>query len=236
MESIGQNRLLNLMLRADAGFSKLIEEIHLEQRRVISYANEVPSYVYFPLSCVASVIIVMREGQTAESATIGNEGMTGISAMLAGPSMPAETIIQVEGDAVRASAPRLKQLVDGSPRLRQLVDHFILALISQISQSAACNRLHTVEERAARWLLMTSDRVGALEFRITHEFLASMLGVRRTTTTLAVGALQTAGMIRYYRNFMTIIDRPGLEDIACECYDVIRQEHERLLGYSAFPE
>src|SRR6266550_6643883 len=140
MESVGQNRLLNLMLGADAGFGKLVEDAHLEQRRIVSHANEVPSHVYFPLTCVASVIVVMREGQTAEAATIGNEGMTGISVVLSGPSMPGETIIQVEGDAARVSAPRLKQFADGRPSIRRLADHYVLALISQISQSAACNR------------------------------------------------------------------------------------------------
>jgi len=178
---------------------------------------------------------VMKEGQTAEAATVGNEGMTGISVVLGGPSQPGETIIQVEGDAARVAAPRINAMVNENPAMRRLLDHYILAVISQISQSAACNRLHSVEERAARWLLMTADRVGASEFALTHEFLSSMLGVRRTSTTLAVGALQSAGILRYSRNHMSIVNRQGLEEVACECYEVVRQEYERLLGYGRGP-
>jgi CRP-like cAMP-binding protein len=233
MDSLPQNRLLGLFLKAEKGLDELIEEVHLEQHYVVSRPNEVPSYVYFPLSCVASVIVVMREGQTAEAATIGNEGMTGISALLSGPSQPGETIIQVEGDAARIVAPRISAMVEANPALRRLVHHYVLAVISQISQSAACNRLHSVEERAARWLLMTADRVRSNEFRLTHDFLSTMLGVRRTSTTLAVAALQTAGMLRYSRNHMSIVNRQGLEEVACECYEVIRQEYERLFGYGS---
>jgi CRP-like cAMP-binding protein len=233
MENSSRNRLLGLLLKTDAGLRPLLEEVHLEQHYVVSRPHEVPSYVYFPLGCVASVIVVMKEGQTAEAATIGNEGMTGISVVLSGPSQPGETIIQVEGDAARVAATRISAMVNENPAMRRLVDHYVLAVVSQISQSAACNRLHSVEERAARWLLMTADRVGADEFRLTHEFLSTMLGVRRTTTTLAVGALQTAGMLRYSRNQMRIVNRQALEEVACECYEVVRQEYERLLGYGS---
>jgi CRP-like cAMP-binding protein len=231
MEKSRKNRLLELMLSSNSGLANAVEDIHMEQAYLVSRPNEVPGHVYFPITCVASVIVVMREGQTSEVATIGNEGMTGISVLLSGPSMPGETIIQVEGEAARIASHRIRAFMDEDPGIRRLGNHYILALISQITQSSACNRLHAVEERAARWLLMTADRVGSTQFRLTHEFLSTMLGVRRTTTTLAVGALQTAGMISYRRNQMSIVNRRALEDVACECYDVIKQEYERLLGF-----
>src|SRR5437879_4527133 len=144
MEHFSRNRLLRLLLKSDSGLEQLVEEVHLEQHHVLSRPNEVPSYVHFPLGCVASVIVVMKEGQTAEAATIGNEGMTGISVLLGGPSQPAETVIQVEGDAGRIAAPRISALANENPAIRRLLNRYVLAVISQISQSAACNRLHSV--------------------------------------------------------------------------------------------
>jgi CRP-like cAMP-binding protein len=144
--------------------------------------------------------------------------------------IPYRCLVQVEGDAWRLSAETFRQLVDERPILRRTLLRYTQYLLDSVSQSVACNRIHTLEERAARWLLMTHDRVQGATFELTHEFLSQMLGVRRAGVTVAMGALQAAGIVRYMRGRLTVLDRPRLEEASCSCYAITRSALDRLLG------
>jgi CRP-like cAMP-binding protein len=184
---------------------------------------------------VVSLVTPLEDGAIVEVATVGNEGIVGVPLVLGG-SLAVRAISQVAGWVVRMDAATFLKEVERDGPLREIVNDYLQALFGQISQAAACNRLHSNEERLSRWLLMSHDRVGVDEFGITHEFLGQMLGSRRATVTLSAGILQAAGLIRYHRGQITIIDRPGLESVSCECYGVIKMEldsvvekaHERL--------
>lgn len=186
----------------------------------------------FPISCVLSTLAQGARGELVEVATIGNEGMAGVSLFLAvDQSATLETFAQVPGEALVLSAENFKRHLAEIPRLHEVLGHYTQALFTQISQSAACNRLHPATERMSRWLLMTHDRVGKDDFELTHEFLAQMLGVRRATVSEVAAGLQREGLIQYARGRIHITDRAALEDRACECYRIIRQEYKRLLGF-----
>ncbi len=188
------------------------------------------AHVYFPLSGVFSMVATMDDGAIMEVATIGSEGMVGLPAFLGAGTSPLTTFAQVEGEALRLAAATLRELAGPGSRLHDRLQRYTQALFILTAQSVACNRLHPVEARCGRWLLMTHDRVGGAQFPLTHEFLAQMLGVRRASVTEVAGRLQTAGLIRYQRGVITVLDRPGLEASACECYRGIRGELDRLLG------
>ncbi|MGA7988034.1 MAG: Crp/Fnr family transcriptional regulator [Candidatus Dormiibacterota bacterium] len=190
--------------------------------------GEVIRWVHFPLDGVISFVTPLADGDVVEVATIGNEGIVGVP-LVAGGSLVVRAISQVGGHALRMAAAQFTRDLDGYPVLRQLVRRYVQALFGQIAQAAACNRLHSNEERLSRWLLMSHDRVGSDTFPITHEFLAQMLGSRRATVTLSAGLLQSAGLIRYQRGRLTIVDRPGLEAVACECYAVIRAALDKVV-------
>jgi CRP-like cAMP-binding protein len=165
-------------------------------------------------------------------ATVGNEGVVGVPLVLGG-SLAVRAISQVAGWVLRMDAASFLAEMARPGAMRDLTDDYLQALFGQISQAAACNRLHTNEERLSRWLLMSHDRVGVEEFAITHEFLGQMLGSRRATVTLSAGILQAAGLIKYHRGQVTIVDRHGLEQVSCECYGVIRNELENVLTKAA---
>lgn len=188
------------------------------------------SHVYFPRSAVASVVTRMSEGGTIEVATIGNEGVVGLSAYLSNGRSSLEVFVQVPGDAVRMSADAFRQEIRAGGALRDVVRCYTQALLTQVGQSAACNRVHPIGERCARWLLMTHDRVLGDEIALTQEFLAEMLGVRRASVTHAAGLLKRKNLIDYHRGTIRVLDRKGLEKAACECYELIRSEHDRLVG------
>jgi CRP-like cAMP-binding protein len=179
--------------------------------------------VEFPRNCVVSLVTPLHDGAIAEVATVGNEGIVGVPLVIGG-SLAVRAVCSVAGWADRMPASIFVKEVERDGPLRDLVNDYVQALFGQIAQAAACNRLHSNEERLSRWLLMSHDRVGSDEFAITHEFLARMLGSRRATVTLSAGILQSAGLIRYHRGQVTIVDRAGLELIACECYGVIERE------------
>jgi len=186
--------------------------------------------VYFPLDGVVSLVTPLEDGAIVEVATVGNEGIVGVP-LVPGGSLTVRAISQVAGRCLTMSAEAFLAEMAASPTLAQLVQTYVLALFGQISQAAACNRLHTNEERLSRWLLMSHDRVGSDKFLITHEFLAQMLGSRRATVTLSAGVLQKAGLIRYSRGHVEIVDRLGLEESACECYQVIRDELAKVEAF-----
>jgi CRP-like cAMP-binding protein len=168
-------------------------------------------------SAAVSLVAPLEGGAIVEVATVGNEGIVGVPLVFAG-SLAVRAICSVAGRALQMDAATFLNELEGTGPLRAAVEDYILALFGQVSQAAACNRLHSNEERLSRWLLMSHDRVGVDEFAITHEFLAQMLGARRATVSLSAGALQAAGFIRYQRGRVTVVDRAGLEGAACECY------------------
>jgi CRP-like cAMP-binding protein len=188
------------------------------------------AYMYFPTTAVVSLIYTMADGMTAEMGVVGNEGVVGIALFMGGDTTPNRAIAQVAGEALRlrASALRAEFLRAGAVQLALL--RYTQALLTQISQTAVCNRLHAIEQRLCRWLLLIRDRVPGDAIQMTQEFIAHMLGVRREGVTLAARHLQEAGLIRYVRGHITILDRPGLEATACECYRVVQDEYTRLLG------
>jgi len=192
--------------------------------------------VYFPVNAVVSILTSMNDGPGVEIATIGNEGMVGHALFLGSATMPAREFsqVQVPGDVLLMDAAAFRSLIDSDGAVREVIQRYVQALFSQVSQQVACNGLHSVERRCSRWLLLTHDRVDSDEFPLTQEFLSQMLGVRRASVTLAAGALQKAGFIEYRRGRLKIIDRAGLEGASCECYQVIREEFDRLLGFSGY--
>jgi len=207
-----------------------LELVRLPMGRIVQESGEEMDHVYFPNHGVLSMITVLENGDLVEIATVGNEGMADLSVFLGLKVSHSRLLVQIPGDAQRMERRAFLDFVSRSERLRTLLGRFTVAMFTLVSQSAACNRLHTIEERAARWLLMTHDRVDSDTFPITHDFLASMLGVRRPSVTLAAGILQKAGFISYRRGRMTILDRAGLEGSACECYAIARKEFDAMPG------
>src|SRR5262249_23637303 len=187
-------------------------------------------HVYFPLSGVMSLVVQMADNATVEVGTIGNEGMVGTPVLLGVDRSPTKAFCQVPGECLRMSIAEFKQEIEAEDGVfRRLLNRYAQALINQISQSVGCNHLHSVEERTCRWLLMTHDRVGKDEFLLTQEFLAQMLGVRRSSVTVAAGLLEKAGLITYKRGRIRVLDRERLEQASCECYRIVSREYERLL-------
>ena len=196
---------------------------------VIYEPGERMEHVYFPTSAVVSLIYTMEDGDTAEMGLVGNEGVVGIALFMGGDTTPNQAVVQVAGGALRMKAQALlDEFRRGGPFQLALL-RYTQALLTQISQTAVCNRLHPVEQRLCRWLLMTRNRLPSDEVRMTQEFIAHMLGVRREGVTAAAHRLQKAGLIRYRRGHITIVDREGLEAAACECYRVVKDEFDRLL-------
>jgi CRP-like cAMP-binding protein len=186
--------------------------------------------VYFPVTGTVSLVGLSTEGTMVEAATIGREGTTGVPVFLTGDLGPLQVIAQVAGEAVTVSAALFRrQLVRGSG-LDDAMRRYTQAQLAQTAQTAVCNRLHELEQRAARWLLQTLDRVDGPDVGLTHEFLSIMLGVQRPTVTLAIGALQTAGLVQQRRGHIEVLDRGGLEAASCECYHIITDEYERLFA------
>jgi CRP-like cAMP-binding protein len=175
----------------------------------------------------------MANGEVAEVGTIGNEGMVGLPLVLGDDRAPTSVYVQVPGSGLRMKATLFKKELAQSASMRMVMLRYTHAFFNQVAQSAACNHFHTIQQRCCRWLLMTHDRMQSDEFLLTQEFLAMMLGVQRTGVTAAAGALQRAGLIRYKRGNVTMIDRQGLKDRSCECYGVSKKEFDRLLGNRA---
>ena len=187
------------------------------------------NHVYFPTSAIVSLLYVMENGASAEIAVVGNEGMVGIALFLGGETMPNRAVVQSAGHALRLKGHLFKQEVDRSPALLHLMLRYTSALLTQMAQTAVCNRHHTVDQQLCRWLLLSLDRLATNELFMTQELIANMLGVRREGVTEAAGRLQAAGLIHYSRGHITVLDRPGLEARVCECYEVVRKEFNRLL-------
>ena len=187
-------------------------------------------YVFFPTTSIVSLLYTMENGTSAEMGLTGNDGVVGIALFMGGGTMPNRAVIQSAGGALRMKAKVLKDEFARGGRFQQLLLRYTQALITQISQTAVCNRLHSVEQQLCRWLLLSHDRLNTNELVMTQELIADMLGVRREGVTVAAGRLQDAGAISYVRGHIQILNRHKLEETVCECYQVVRDEFKRLLG------
>ena len=225
------NRLLGALPDEDrAWLAPQLTRVTLAIGDVLAEPGEVWAHVYFPETCILSVISRMADGGAVEVGTVGNEGMVDLAVLLDAEASPNQTLCQMPGAACRLPAAALSEAVAVRPAVRRLLHRYAQAYLTQVAQGAACNRLHGIEQRCARWLLMTHDRVGGADtFPLKQEFLGIMLGVRRAGVSVAAGALQDAGLIRYRRGSIRVLDREGLEAATCECYGVIRGQFDRLL-------
>jgi len=204
--------------------------VNLSLGEIVYEAGGRPEHVYFPTGAVVSLLYTMKDGATAEVGLTGNDGIVGIALFLGGDTTPNRAIVQIAGRALKMRAKVLQdEFARGGP-VQQLLLRYTQALITQISQTAVCNRLHAVEKRLCRWLLLSHDLVHSDELAMTQEFISNMLGGRRESVTVAAARLQDAGLIRYSRGRITILDRTGLEAAACECYRIVRNEFDRLLS------
>jgi CRP-like cAMP-binding protein len=227
-----QNHLLDALPAKD--YARLLPDLELIAMPLgwaVYEAGGHLGYVYFPTTCIVSLLYVMEGGESAEIAITGNEGLVGIALFMGGESTPSRAVVQSSGSGYRLRASALKREFALGGHLQHLALRYTQALITQMSQTAVCNRHHTVDQQLCRWLLLSLDRLSSNELRMTQELIANMLGVRREGVTEAAGHLQAAGLIRYSRGKIIVTDRPGLEQRVCECYGVVKKEFDRLLPY-----
>ena len=225
-----QNGLLAAL--PDADYERLLphlEPLPLELGRAVYESGSHQGYVYFPTDSIVSLLYVMEDGASAEIAIVGNEGIVGIALFMGGESTPSRAVVQSAGHSYRLRAGALADEFRQGGELQHVLLRYTQALITQMAQTAVCNRHHSVEQQLCRWLLLSLDRLSSNELTMTQELIANMLGVRREGVTEAAGRLQTAGVIQYSRGKITVIDRPKLETRVCECYAVVKREYERLL-------
>jgi CRP-like cAMP-binding protein len=231
LHSPSQNHLLAALPNAEfASLSDHLELVPMALGQLLYEPGTQLRHAYFPTTSIASLHYVTESGATAETAGVGNEGMVGVSLFMGGNTTSSSAVVQTAGHAYRLDRHVLKQEFDRAGLLQRLLLRYTQALMTQMAQTAACNRHHTVEQQLCRWLLLTMDRVPSRELTMTQELVAGMLGVRRESVTEVAGALQSSGYIRYRRGHITVLNRKGLEDHACECYGVVKKEITRLLN------
>jgi CRP-like cAMP-binding protein len=211
-------------------FAAKLRPVHLELGETLYMPEQKIEYVYFINSGVVSLLAALENGATVEAGVIGPEGMAGISVVLGADSTPNQALVQGEGEALRMSSSDVKNEFRKSAKLRDLLLRYTHTLFTQVAQTAACNRLHSIEQRLARWLLLTQDRVGHDEFVLTQDFLSRMLGVRRAGVSVAASTLKQSGLIDYKRGTIMVSDRQSLENYACECYRIVKVEYDRYLA------
>lgn len=225
------NRLLALLPEKDyRRLHRHLERIPLTYRQSLYRAHRPLGFVYFIETGVGSLVNTMANGEAAEVGTIGNEGVVGLPLLLGDDRAPTSVYVQVPGEGLRMEASVFSAELARSATMRAVMLRYTHALFNQVAQSAACNHFHSLQQRCCRWMLMTHDRMESDEFLLTQEFLAMMLGVQRTGVSKAAAALQSAGLIRYRRGVVTVLDRRGLRQRSCECYGVSKREFDRLLG------
>ncbi len=225
------NRLLSLL--SDVDYERLrphLSPVVFDYKKSLYEASRPIDHVYFPVDGVASLVITTADGASAEVGTIGSEGFVGLPICLGDRDAPSSVYVQVPGTALGMDARMFRAELERTPTLNLIMLRYAHAFFNQVAQSAACAHLHRVEQRCCRWLLMTRDRMPSGDFLLTHEFLGMMLGVRRTTVTDVMGSLQKAGLIRYRRGHVTILDHEALQQRACECYEISKLEFDRMLG------
>lgn len=233
MEYGRSNRLLAMLPPTE--YQQLLPRLEFVDttfKQVLFERNKPIDYVYFPCNSVFSILSFTQNGAAVEVGTIGNEGFTGIDVLVGGKLATDTMICQVAGSSLRMRSQDFQEAIHGETPLRNVAQRFLRAYLSQVSQSVVCNRLHTIEERFDRWVLMTHDRVAGNEFHLTQEFLADMLGVQRPSVSVVASAFQQAGLIKYSRGNMAILNRPGLESTSCECYANVSEQINRLLNIS----
>jgi len=206
-----------------------LESVDMPLGQVLYESGGVLTHVYFPTTAIVSLLYVMENGASAEIAVVGNEGIVGIALFMGGDSTPSRAVVQSAGQGYRLSADAMKLEFDRAGPVSHLLLRYTQALITQMAQTAVCNRHHSLDQQLCRWLLLSLDRLLGNELVMTQELIANMLGVRREGVTEAAHKLQQAGLIRYARGHILALDRPGLEKRSCECYAVVKQEYDRLL-------
>ena len=226
-----ENRLLSSLPKKE--YQRLLpqlEQVTLTFGDILYEPGEHIRHVYFPNDSIVSLLSAVEEREVLEVGIVGNEGMAGISVCMGVNTSRYQAIVQGAGTGLKMKATALRKEADELNSLRRLLNRYTHSLLTQISQSAACNRFHKVDARLARWLLMTRDRLGADEFRVTQEFMSKMLGVRREGVSVAAGALQRSKLINYSRGVITILDGAGLEAVSCKCYRLIKDESDSFLN------
>jgi CRP-like cAMP-binding protein len=206
-----------------------LEPVDLPLGLVLYESGRTLSHVYFPTTAIVSLLFVLEDGDSAEIAVVGNEGVVGISLFMGGESTPSRAVVQSAGRGYRLSSRAIKESFNRNGAVMHLMLRYTQALITQMTQTAVCNRHHTLDKQLCRWLLLSLDRLQGNELAMTQELIANMLGVRREGVTEAALKLQAAGLIQYARGHITVLDRPGLERRTCECYAVVKKEYDRLL-------
>jgi CRP-like cAMP-binding protein len=231
VHSASHNRLLGALPPAE--FDRLaqhLEKVYLPLGKMLYEPGGQLQHAYFPTTCIVSLHYVMASGACAETAGVGNEGIVGVSLFMGGDTTSSSAVVQTAGHAYRLEGRLLQQEFNRGELVQRLLLRYTQALITQMTQTGACNRHHSLDQQLCRWLLLTIDRVSTRELVMTHELVASMLGVRREGISEAAGTLQRAGLISYRRGHITVLDRSGLEARVCECYAVVKREFERLLS------
>lgn len=224
------NHLLAALPKQD--YERLLLDLELASLPLgwaVYEADRRQDFVYFPTTAIISLLYVMEDGASAEIAVAGSDGLVGIALFMGGETTPSRAVVQSAGLGYRLKASAFKREFAAGGSLQHLALRYTQALITQMAQTAVCNRHHLVEQQLCRWLLLSLDRLPGSELTMTQELIANMLGVRREGVTEAAGALQDAGLIRYKRGHITVLDRPGLESRVCECYAVVKREYDRLL-------
>lgn len=227
--------LMNHLLAAlpSDEFSRLkpnLEPISLTLGKVIYESGEQLEYIYFPTTAIISLLYIMENGSTAEIGMAGNDGLVGIALYMGGSTTPSRAVVQSAGNAFRLKSKALQSEFGLGGVFQNILLRYTQSLMTQISQTAVCNRLHVVEQQLCRWLLINHDLLQTNKLIMTHDLIANMLGVRREGVSIAAGNLQKKGLIKYVRGTITMLDRKGLETAACECYRVVKDEYDRLLG------
>jgi CRP-like cAMP-binding protein len=225
-----QNQLLSALPEAQwARWFPQMESVDMPLGKVLYESGSRLTHVYFPTTSIVSLLYVMEDGASAEIAVVGNEGIVGISLFMGGESTPSRAVVQSGGRGLRLNASLMLQEFNQAGPVLHLLLRYTQALITQMSQTAVCNRHHSLDQQLCRWLLLSLDRLHSDELVMTQELIANMLGVRREGVTEAAGELQRAGLIQYRRGHITVMDRAGLERRSCECYAVVKKEYDRLL-------
>ncbi|QJR11947.1 hypothetical protein DSM104443_03030 [Usitatibacter rugosus] len=209
--------------------SRRLEKVPMGLGEVLYESGRHVDHVYFPADCIVSLLYVLENGASAEIAVVGNEGVVGVSIFMGGETTPSRAVVQSAGSAYRLPGQMIKDEFIRGGAMQHLMLRYTQSLITQMAQTAVCNRHHSVDQQLCRWLLLSIDRLPTPEITTTQELIASMLGVRREGVTEAAGKLQKAGVIRYRRGHISVLDRPRLEAMSCECYEVVRRETARLL-------
>jgi CRP-like cAMP-binding protein len=230
LPDLNRNHLLGA-LGADAQQLLLppLELLPMPLGKVVYESGDTLRHIYFPIDCIISLLYVMENGASAEISIVGNEGLVGIALFMGGESTPSRAIVQSSGSTFRLPERVLKAEFNRHGDLMQLVLRYTQALITQMAQTAVCNRHHTIDQQLCRWLLLSLDRLSGNTLVMTQELIANMLGVRREGVTEAAGKLQKAGVIEYRRGHIKVMDRKALENLSCECYEVVKRETDRLL-------